>query len=333
MPLRPFELPDDISVLVDLIPQAFHYPDNEAWSFQQDELEGLTDSLRGIRRIWPVLRVMGWFSPALRDVMRGFVWEEDGQVVGLSNVMRQGTTDFWYIANVAVLPAYRRRGIARMLVEACMDFARERGAEVITLDVVAGNTPAYTLYERLGFVHFASKAEMVHEGDCAPEPVVLPDGYALVASSPFDWQPRYELMRRITPQDVAAYQPVDPGRFRQPGPARLLMPVMRAATGVQSEDFVVLGPDGGVAGYGGFGARVRGGGRHNLRLALDPAHPAPAAFMVRSALGKLLQTGPGHRIDLTVPLWQPALVEAAQAAGFARPADHQTMGLRILTHS
>ncbi|WP_119066894.1 GNAT family N-acetyltransferase [Aggregatilinea lenta] len=333
MPLRAFKLPDDVSLLVDLIPQAFHYPDNEAWSIQPDELEGMTDALRGVRRVWPLLRVAGWFSPALRDVLRGFVWEEDGQVVGLSNVMRQGTTDHWYIANVAVLPAYRRRGIARGLVEACMDYARDRGAAVITLDVVAGNTPAYALYERLGFSHFATKAELVHEGDRVPEPVGLPDGYTLEPSSTFEWEPRFDLMQRITPPDVAVYQPVEQGRFRQPGPARLLMPVMRAATGTQSQEVILRGPDGGVVASAGFGARTRSGGRHNLRIALDPAHPALAPYLVRHTLGELLGLGPGHRVELSVPHWQPALVIAAEDAGFARPADHQTMGLRILTHS
>ncbi len=330
MSLRPFKLPDDVSVLVDLIPRAFHYPDNEAWSFQPDEMEGLADSLRGIRRIWPVLRVAGWFAPSLRDVMRGFVWEEDGHVVGLSNVMRQGTTDHWYIANVAVLPTYRRRGIARKLVEACIEEARSRGAAAVTLDVVAGNIPAYALYERLGFEHFATKAELVHEGTQPPEPVALPDGYVMAASSLFEWQPRYDLMRRITPPEVAAYQPVEEGRFRQPGPARFLMPVMRAATGMQSEEFVLRGPDGSVVASGSYGARTRSGGRHNLRLNLDPAHPAPSAFVVRRALREVLHLGPDHRVEMSVPLWQPALVVAAEEAGFARPADHQTMGLRIL---
>lgn len=333
MPLRPFDLPDDSSVLVELIPLAFHYPENEAWSFQPDEMEGLADSLRGIRRIWPVLRVVGWFSPSLRDVVRGFVWEEDGRVVGLSNVMRQGTTDHWYIANVAVLPAYRRRGIARRMVEACIEEARGRGAAVITLDVVAGNTPAYALYERLGFVHFASQAELVHEGAQPLEPVALPPGYTLAPSSSSAWTPRYDLMRRIIPPEVAAYQPVEVGRFRQPGPVRLLAPVMRAATGMQSEEFVLRGPDGSVVASGGFGARTRSGGRNNLRLTLDPAHPTPAAFLVRHALHDVLRLGPGHRVDLSIPLWQPALVAAAEDAGFARPADHHTMGLRILTHS
>lgn len=55
------------------------------------------------------------------------------------------------INNIAVLPEYRRRGIALSLINALITAAKERGAEFITLEVGVENTPAVNLYKRVGF--------------------------------------------------------------------------------------------------------------------------------------------------------------------------------------
>ena len=52
-----------------------------------------------------------------------------------------------YVTNVAVLPEYRRRGIAQRLIFA--EF--ENGMDFITLEVRKSNTPAIRLYEKAGF--------------------------------------------------------------------------------------------------------------------------------------------------------------------------------------
>lgn len=53
--------------------------------------------------------------------------------------------------NVAVDPAFRRRGVARALVEALVLALKERNAHALTLEVRASNEPAKALYEQLGF--------------------------------------------------------------------------------------------------------------------------------------------------------------------------------------
>ncbi|MFJ8127271.1 GNAT family N-acetyltransferase [Streptomyces hydrogenans] len=50
-----------------------------------------------------------------------------------------------------VAPAARGRGLATRLVTAVEEWAGERGAPLIRLAVLTGNTPARTLYERLGY--------------------------------------------------------------------------------------------------------------------------------------------------------------------------------------
>ena len=56
------------------------------------------------------------------------------------------------ITNIAVLPSYRRQGIATMLLKKLISSAGERGAEVLHLEVRESNAGARALYEKLGFV-------------------------------------------------------------------------------------------------------------------------------------------------------------------------------------
>jgi len=56
------------------------------------------------------------------------------------------------IARVAVRKEYRRRGIAKSLLDRFILLVRERGSGVCFLDVRAGNAPAIALYRSYGFV-------------------------------------------------------------------------------------------------------------------------------------------------------------------------------------
>lgn len=58
------------------------------------------------------------------------------------------------ILNIAVAPQQRGRGVARMLLELAVSTARERGAEVLVLEVRESNAAAIRLYEEFGFVRY-----------------------------------------------------------------------------------------------------------------------------------------------------------------------------------
>lgn len=59
-----------------------------------------------------------------------------------------GETD---MMNVAVDPAYRRRGIAKGLILALVDALKAEQSHSLTLEVRQSNEPAKCLYEKLGF--------------------------------------------------------------------------------------------------------------------------------------------------------------------------------------
>lgn len=56
------------------------------------------------------------------------------------------------ILDIAVAPDQRGRGIARLLMDHAIAVAREKEAEVLTLEVRSSNVAAIALYERCGFV-------------------------------------------------------------------------------------------------------------------------------------------------------------------------------------
>ncbi|MDF3829182.1 MULTISPECIES: ribosomal protein S18-alanine N-acetyltransferase [unclassified Pseudocitrobacter] len=53
--------------------------------------------------------------------------------------------------NIAVDPAYQRRGLGRELLEHVIDDVEKRGVATLWLEVRASNAPAIALYESLGF--------------------------------------------------------------------------------------------------------------------------------------------------------------------------------------
>jgi len=56
-----------------------------------------------------------------------------------------------HLATSAVHPAFRRRGLARLLLQTAMDAAYAEGARIYHLEVRAGNEAAQKLYMEFGF--------------------------------------------------------------------------------------------------------------------------------------------------------------------------------------
>lgn len=74
---------------------------------------------------------------------------DDDTLIGYAGM--QAVLDEGYIANVAVLPEYRRKGVAVSLISALISFSLENGLAFLTLEVRESNLPAISLYEKFGF--------------------------------------------------------------------------------------------------------------------------------------------------------------------------------------
>ncbi|MBR2302504.1 MAG: ribosomal protein S18-alanine N-acetyltransferase [Clostridia bacterium] len=69
------------------------------------------------------------------------------------------------INNVAVLPEFRKQGMAQKLVDALAGYCENKGVKKFTLEVNANNTPAKNLYQKMGFVSFGVRKGYYHGED------------------------------------------------------------------------------------------------------------------------------------------------------------------------
>ncbi|MBR1798148.1 MAG: ribosomal protein S18-alanine N-acetyltransferase [Clostridiales bacterium] len=58
------------------------------------------------------------------------------------------------LGNICILPEYRGKGVGRALINGLMERLRSKGAEVVFLEVEAGNETAVGLYESIGFERY-----------------------------------------------------------------------------------------------------------------------------------------------------------------------------------
>lgn len=99
------------------------------------------------------------FQQFVADTTYGCVWfiEEAGQLAGYVILTVGFSFEYRghesYIDELYLLPEFRNRGIATRAMTLVVEAARERGINVIHLEVSTGNNPALNLYRRLGFEH------------------------------------------------------------------------------------------------------------------------------------------------------------------------------------
>lgn len=329
MSLRLLHLPDDLLTMAGMAEEIWQYPGHPEWGIQQDEAESASESARNLRRIWPLVRVFQGLSPRLRDIVRGYVWEENGQVVGFTNANRQGGTHTWYIASVGVLPAYRGQGIAQKLVEATVALIRKRGGARVLLDMTDGNVPAYKLYEKVGFARYSSSGMYTITPDEPPPASLLPEGYRQEPQGYADWQPRYELEKRVIPGSLQEYEPVERSRYHRSLMARLLKPIVAAADGAQRTDFVIRTDEGLTAAWAWYEIRTEENAVSQWEILLDPAHGNLAPYLVTELLNKTITASPGHRVEIVLPAWMEAVTRAVEEAGLERRLGMLRMGLLL----
>ena len=58
---------------------------------------------------------------------------------------------------MGIVAAYRRRGIGKQLLVACLTKAKAKGITRVELEARADNIAAIKLYEKMGFVHETRK--------------------------------------------------------------------------------------------------------------------------------------------------------------------------------
>jgi ribosomal protein S18 acetylase RimI-like enzyme len=147
--LRPVNLQTDLPELADLIETAF------ANTMDAGGRAAIRE-MRQLSRVGLGLGLLSNINELAQGMSMGFVWVADGQVVGNVSVYPadypRDMGKAWIIANVAVYPEYRGRGIATQLMQASLDMIRSRSSGRAILQVDLDNEAARHLYRKLGFI-------------------------------------------------------------------------------------------------------------------------------------------------------------------------------------
>ena len=156
-----------------------------------------------------------WLNAGRSPVpLRGYVWEENGDVVGNLTLIPfyRGHERIYLIANVAVHPAYRQRGIARCLTEKAMSRIQQKGSAA-WLHVRSENRIARHLYRSLGFVDKGCRTTWsLPVGKTLAQPIVEPP-LSIRPREGSDWSVQRKWFESNYPLSMAWYMSSDPVRF------------------------------------------------------------------------------------------------------------------------
>lgn len=90
---------------------------------------------------------------------------EDEQIVALALARPQPWNQSLWIHEIHVLESYQRKGIGRVLMEACAEKAREAGLRIIFCETQNTNVPAIRFYRKMGFVMDAIDLSLYSNAD------------------------------------------------------------------------------------------------------------------------------------------------------------------------
>jgi len=152
-----------------------------------------------------------WASYAVETAsmpLSGYVWEENGEIVGNVSLIpfHHRQRKIYLIANVAVRPDCRLKGIGRALTVSAMHHADQRHASETWLHVREDNPGAIALYASLGFRELARRTTW----QAKPDRNASADGLGITIArrSSCDWPLQETWLRRLYPDLLAWYYPM-----------------------------------------------------------------------------------------------------------------------------
>lgn len=145
--IRSLDMTRDLDAVADLIEMCFPiHKDRDGQTYLRQ--------MRKTARDMHYLRWLSTMTDLSGDRVAGFVWEEDGRILGNISLVpfKEGGHTIHMIANVAVRPEHRRKGIARALTVRAMELLRRKHEPRVWLQVRDDDEGAQELYRSVGFV-------------------------------------------------------------------------------------------------------------------------------------------------------------------------------------
>ncbi len=191
--IRPIVLRKDLLEIADLIDLCFS---------DHMDAEG-RDYLRHIRQI---ARGLGGFlvegtTPENSQLpFHGYLWEENGEIIGNLTLIHVRKLDryTYLIANVAVHPDWRGRGIGTQLTKRAIAHVREHGGRKIFLQVRKDNPSAIHIYRELGFEETVRRTNWVWDEN-KKAPVSPAGNIQVMKRRSEEWSEQKEWLREIYP--------------------------------------------------------------------------------------------------------------------------------------
>lgn len=219
--LRPFDMRRDLLAVADLVELCF------AETLDADGrlyIRQMRQAARG-----PMLDVMGRADLP----MGGLVWEENGRVIGNLSLIPHSYAGqrIYLIANVAVHPDHRRRGVAKALTQAALNEIERSRPHATWLQVDETNPAAVSLYEGMGFVERMRRTSWRMQSDAIS--MLHPSKATVRPRRTSDWRQQKNWLEANYPLDVRWQLPLDLGLL-QPG---LLGALQRGLSDRRSEQW------------------------------------------------------------------------------------------------
>ncbi len=318
--IRPFDVGRDLRAVSRLITEAF--------AEELDEQgEAALRELRILGYMSWLVRILYRSTGEFRNVFNGFVWVENRRVVGNVTVQRAASgSGRWQIANVAVSPAWRGRGISRALMEHALDYIREMGGSWAVLQVRGENEIAHGLYERLRFENMGGTTELY--APAVPKSVAMPVVSNLLPFSPNDSNLLYDLATSRPSAEFQWWRAVRRDDFQVPLEKRIGELVSRLVGRQRIYRYAIREYRSRFEGAVQVTARCWQG-EHNIRLWLRPdAQEQYAQPLVLSALA-LLQESPRWPLRATVSTQDELAAQTLLEHGFTVRSTLYTMRLRM----
>jgi len=305
--LRPMEPGRDLGQVATLIEEAFA-DQLDFWG--QEALH----ELKAMSRLGPLLWLLDRLSPEFHETFSGFVWVEEGRVVGNVTVNRSiWRSRRWFISNVAVKRAYQGRGIARELMQAAIGMARDKGGESVTLQVRADNMPALKLYRDLGFEELMGATELQLKR-VGPVAFVPAEGFTLRQRDYSEWRKEYELARAATPASEQRVRPLREEDFRKVFGGRVVDWLGDIFAGQRTYRLAVDEGDRFIATL-----TVRASwlwGRHGLEIMVHPDYRGQVEEMLVTHALALLGNYPGQGVAVKMSTSYQEAIEILKRYGF-----------------
>ena len=172
--------------------------------------QGMLREMRSMSRLGPLLWWLDQFSVEFNELFSGFVWVEEGQIVGNVTISRATPgSRRWVISNVAVANSYRGRGIAQALMDAAIELVHEWHGSAISLQVRDDNLPALHIYHKLGFHAAFGTAYLRLERVPPVKPLPLdPARFRPIRFGGADGRKAYQLAQTVIPEAEQIERPI-----------------------------------------------------------------------------------------------------------------------------